>query len=45
MYLTCHVTSYEQNIDGLWGFPGGSSLRYVTILSSLVTISTVRVEI
>ena len=44
MYLICHVTTHEHLIDGSCKFTGGSSLRYVTLIS-LVTISIVSVEI
>ena len=44
MFLICHVTTDEHLIDGSCKFMGGSSLRYVTLIS-LVTISIVSVEI
>ena len=45
MYLTCHITPHDDHIEGSCEFMGGSSLRYVTFLIGLVTISIVIVEI
>ena len=45
MYLTCHITPHDNHIEGSCEFMGGSSLRYVTFLIGLVTISIVIVEI
>ena len=45
MHLICHMTSHKDLIAGSCKFRGGSSLLYVTILISLVTISIVIVEI
>ena len=42
IYLICHVILPYHFIDG--PFMGGSSLRYVILLISLVTKSTVTVE-
>ena len=44
MYLTCHITPHDDLIEGSCEFMGGSSLRYVTFLIGLVTISIVIVE-
>ena len=43
--LICHVASYDLFIEVSYEFMGRSSLRYVTILMTLVTISIVIVEI
>ena len=41
MYLNCHVTSHEYRIQESCEFMDWSSLRYVTTLVILVTISIV----
>ena len=45
MYLICDVTSRDHLTERASEFMAGSSLCYVTILGSLVTISIVMVEI
>ena len=45
MHLIYHVTSHKDLIAGSCKFRGGSSLLYVTILISLVTINIVIVEV
>ena len=45
MYLICHVTSYDNLIEGSCKFMGGSSLLHVTTLISFLTISIVIVEL
>ena len=45
MLLICHVSSYDHLIQGSYEFMGGSFMQYVTTLISIVTISTVTVEI
>ena len=42
--LICHVASYDLFIEASCEFMGRSSLRHVTILMTLVTISIVIVE-
>ena len=44
MYLICDVTSRDHLTERASEFMVGSSLCYVTILGSLVTISVVMVE-
>ena len=44
MYLICDVTSRDHLTERASEFMAGSSLCYVTILGSLVTISVVMVE-
>ena len=45
MYLISDVTSHDNLIERTCEFTGRSSLYYVTMLISLVTISIVMVEI
>ena len=45
MYLICHVTSQDHLIERSYEIMVDSSLCYVTMLISLVTISIVMVEI
>ena len=45
MYLICHVTLQDHLIQGSCKFIGGSSLQYITMLASLMTIDIVIAEI
>ena len=45
MHLICHTNSYVGLIEGSCDFMGGRSLLHVAIMISLVTISTVILEI
>ena len=50
MYLICHLTSHDHVIDdhlieGSCKFTGGSSLRYVTTLITLVTVRIVKLTV
>ena len=45
MYLICHVTSHDHLIERGCEFMGKNSLCYVTTLISLVTVSTLMVEL
>ena len=45
MYLISHLTLHDHLIERGYEFMGKNSLCYVTTLISLVTISTVMVEL
>ena len=45
MYLVCYMYSHDQLIDSFCKFMGESSLQYVTMLISLLTITSVIMEI
>ena len=45
MYVICHMTSQDHLIEKACEFTGGNSLRYITRLITLLTISIRMVEI
>ena len=45
LYWVCHMYSHDQLIDSLCKFMGESSLQYVTMLVSLLTITSMIMEI